>query len=58
MLGAIFIFNGTLWCLVLVAAASAASRRLQQSRSTGAWLRRVTGATFVDLGVRLAVTPS
>ena len=56
LLGAIFIVSGTLWCLVLVAAASAAGRRVQQSRSAGAWLRRITGATFVGLGVRLATT--
>ena len=56
VLGAIFIFNGTLWCLVLVTAASAMSRRLQANRAAGSWLRRLTGLTFVGLGVKLAAT--
>ena len=55
-LGGVFIFNGTVWCLVLVWAASAASRRLRQQQSSGAILKRATGAIFVGLGVRLAVT--
>src|SRR3954471_12196380 len=54
LLGAVFIFNGTLWCLILVAGASALSRRLRESPSAGAMLRRVTGVVFVGLGVRLA----
>ena len=53
-LGAIFIFNGTLWCLVLVWGASAVSRRLRQRRSSGLVLKRATGAVFVGLGARLA----
>ena len=55
-LGAVFIFNGTLWCLVLVWAASAISRRLRGRTSTGVTLKRATGAIFVGLGVRVAVS--
>jgi threonine/homoserine/homoserine lactone efflux protein len=55
-LGGVFIFNGTLWCLVLVWGASAMSRRLRDHPSTGVLLKRVTGALFVALGVRLAVS--
>jgi threonine/homoserine/homoserine lactone efflux protein len=55
-LGGVFIFNGTLWCLVLVWAASAVSRRLRQRPSSGAILKRAAGAIFIGLGVRLAVT--
>lgn len=55
-LGGLFIFNGTLWCLVLVWAASAMSHRLRQHRSAGAILKRATGAMFVGLGVRLAMS--
>src|SRR5688500_12242660 len=55
-LGAVFIFNGTLWCLVLVWSASAIGRRLRARASTGTALRRATGAVFVGLGVRLAVS--
>jgi threonine/homoserine/homoserine lactone efflux protein len=55
-LGGVFIFNGTLWCLVVVWCASAMSRRLRQRPSSGLLLKRVTGALFIGLGVRLAVT--
>jgi threonine/homoserine/homoserine lactone efflux protein len=55
-LGGVFIFNGTLWCLLLVWCASAMSRRLRQRQSSGLLLKRVTGALFIGLGVRLAVT--
>ncbi len=55
-LGAVFIFNGTIWCLVLVWGASAASRRLREHRSYGAIVKRATGVVFVGLGVRLAVS--
>ena len=54
-LGAVFIFNGTLWCLFLVWAASAVSRRLRGSATSGRVLKRAAGAMFVGLGVRLAV---
>jgi threonine/homoserine/homoserine lactone efflux protein len=55
-LGGVFIFNGTLWCLVLVWGASAMSRRLREHPSSGQLLKRATGAIFVGLGVRLAVS--
>jgi threonine/homoserine/homoserine lactone efflux protein len=55
-LGGVFIFNGTLWCLLLVWAASTISHRLRQHRSVGTILKRVTGAMFVGLGVRLAIS--
>ena len=55
-LGGVFIFNGTLWCLVLVWGASAISRRLRGRSSAGLLLKRAAGAVFVGLGVRLAVS--
>ena len=55
-LGGVFIFNGTLWCLVLVWGASAISRRLRQRRSSGLLLKRATGVIFVGLGARLAIS--
>ena len=55
-LGGIFIFNGTLWCLALVWGASAMSRRVRGRASSGVWLKRATGAVFVGLGVRFAVS--
>lgn len=55
-LGGVLIFNGTLWCLVLVWGASAMSRRLRERPSSGQFLKRATGAIFVGLGVRPAVS--
>ena len=55
-LGSVFIFNGTLWCLVLVWGASAMSRRLRERPSSGQFLKRATGAIFVGLGARLAIS--
>jgi len=55
-LGGIFIFNGTLWCLVLVWGASAMSRRLRGHSSAGVLLKRATGAIFIGLGARLALS--
>ena len=55
-LGAVFVFNGTLWCLVLVMAASALSRRLRRNTAGARRLRRATGAVFVGLGARVAST--
>ena len=55
-LGGVFIFNGTLWCLVLVWGASTMSRRLRDRPASGLWLKRAVGAIFVGLGVKLAVS--
>ena len=54
-LGAVFVFNGTLWCLVLVLGASALSSRLRRSAAGARRLRQATGAVFVGLGARLAL---
>jgi threonine/homoserine/homoserine lactone efflux protein len=55
-LGGLFICTGTLWCLVLAWGASTMSRRFRENPSAGAMLKRVTGAVFVGLGFRLAVS--
>ena len=55
-LGAVFMFNGIMWCLFLVWCASAMSRRLRHRSASGMLLKRATGALFVGLGVRLAVS--
>lgn len=55
-LGTVFVFNGTLWCLVLVMAASALSGRLRRSTAGARRLRQATGAVFVGLGARLALS--
>jgi threonine/homoserine/homoserine lactone efflux protein len=55
-LGALFIATGTIWCVILAWSASAIRGRLQPGTSVGTLIRQATGALFVGLGVRLAVS--
>ncbi len=55
LLGLIFIFNGTLWCLGVAAFAARAASRIRQSGHVVAWINRVLGALFVYLGIRVAM---
>jgi threonine/homoserine/homoserine lactone efflux protein len=55
-LGASFLTTGTIWCVFLALGASAIGSRLRASTSASTVIRRATGALFVGLGVRLAVT--
>jgi threonine/homoserine/homoserine lactone efflux protein len=54
ILGLTFIFNGTIWCMLVVWFASAFSQRLRQRHSTESWLKRATGALFIGLGLKIA----
>ena len=55
-LGAVFMFNGTLWCLILVWGAAAISRRLRTDQKTGTLVTRAAGALFIGLGLRIALS--
>jgi threonine/homoserine/homoserine lactone efflux protein len=55
ILGAIFDFNGMLWCTFLAVFTARASARIKLSPLASALLNRVTGALFVWLGIRLAL---
>jgi threonine/homoserine/homoserine lactone efflux protein len=55
VLGLIFIFNGTLWCLAVAAFAARAAGRLRQSAQTVLWINRALGGLFVYLGARIAM---
>jgi threonine/homoserine/homoserine lactone efflux protein len=55
LLGLIFIFNGTLWCLGVAAVAASAAGRLRQSGHALRWINRALGGLFVYLGVRVAM---
>ena len=48
--------TGTLWALALAWFGSAMSHRLRQNPAAGSMLKRASGAVFVGLGVRLAVS--
>ena len=54
LLGLIFIFNGTLWCLGVAAFAASAAGRFRQSGRALLWINRVLGGLFVYLGIRIA----
>lgn len=55
LLGGIFIFNGTLWCLGVAAFAARAAGRIRQSSGVIAWINRTLGGLFIYLGVRVAM---
>ncbi len=55
-LGALFMTTGTMWCLVLAWFGSVMSRRLRENPSAGSKLTRLSGAMFVGLGVKLAIS--
>jgi threonine/homoserine/homoserine lactone efflux protein len=55
LLGLIFIFNATLWCLGVAAFAARAAGRLRQSSRAMAWVNRGLGGLFVFLGARIAL---
>jgi threonine/homoserine/homoserine lactone efflux protein len=54
LLGLIFIFNGTLWCLGVAAFAAWAARRVRRSAQSLLWINRALGGLFVYLGARIA----
>ena len=54
-LGAIFIFNSTLWCLGVAAVSARTARRLRQSNQAMRWINRALGGMFIYLGARIAM---
>jgi len=54
VLGLIFIFNGTLWCLGVAVMTARAAGRVRKSGRAMALINRSLGALFVYLGVRIA----
>jgi threonine/homoserine/homoserine lactone efflux protein len=55
LLGAIFVFTGTLWCLGVAAFAARTAHRIRQSGRAMVWINRALGTMFVYLGARLAL---
>ncbi len=55
LLGAIFIFNGTLWCLGVAAFAAKTAGRIAQASGVGPWINRALGGLFIYLGIRIAL---
>jgi threonine/homoserine/homoserine lactone efflux protein len=55
LLGLIFIFNGTLWCLGVALFAARAAGRVRRSGTAMVWINRTLGGLFVYLGARIAL---
>jgi threonine/homoserine/homoserine lactone efflux protein len=55
LLGLIFVFNGTLWCLGVAAFAASAAGRIRRSGQALRWINRALGGLFIYLGVRVAM---
>src|SRR5689334_17584773 len=55
VLGLIFVFNGTLWCLGVAAFAARAAQRIRRSGNVLGWINRALGGLFVYLGARIAM---
>jgi threonine/homoserine/homoserine lactone efflux protein len=54
LLGLIFIFNGTLWCLGVAVFTAGVASRVRKSGRAFAWINRGLGGLFVYLGIRIA----
>ena len=56
LLGMIFFTTGSIWCLVLVYGATWVTGRLRCWDSLGGIIKKATGALFVGLGIKLAIS--
>ena len=56
ILGMIFITTGTIWCVLVALFASGIGRRLRSGAGRAGLLRKINGALFVLLGLKLAVS--
>ncbi|MCC6796517.1 MAG: LysE family translocator [Candidatus Hydrogenedentes bacterium] len=54
VLGCIFIGTNTVWCLALAWGSASVAPRARTSMATGHLIKRVTGALFLGLGIKLA----
>ena len=55
LLGLIFFTTGSLWCTILVYGSSWMTEKLRAGSRTGAVLKKLTGALFIGLGLKLAL---
>ena len=55
ILGATFLFTGTLWCLTLAWMAAAMTRTLRARPAIGIALQKMSGLVFIGFGVKLAL---
>jgi RhtB (resistance to homoserine/threonine) family protein len=53
-LGMVFFSTGSIWCMVLVYGSSWATDKLRNNTYVGGLFKKLTGALFIGLGVKLA----
>jgi RhtB (resistance to homoserine/threonine) family protein len=56
VLGAVMVVLGMLTDSLLACCAAAAARSIKKRAMVGRWLHRVVGATFIGIGIRLAIS--
>ena len=56
ILGLIFFVTGSIWCLVLVYGATWVTAKLQRRAALGGIMKKTTGALFIGLGIKLAIS--
>jgi threonine/homoserine/homoserine lactone efflux protein len=58
ILGLVFFTTGSIWCLFLVYGSAWLSARFRGRTATSGTLKKITGALFIGLGIRLALAQS
>jgi threonine/homoserine/homoserine lactone efflux protein len=53
VLGGVFVFGGTLWCLCVAMSAAGATRAVRRNAGLMVWLERASGCVYVALGLHL-----
>jgi threonine/homoserine/homoserine lactone efflux protein len=53
LLGATFIFTGTLWCIILAITSSFAAEKVKRNSKTSTILNKLSGCVFIGLGINL-----
>jgi RhtB (resistance to homoserine/threonine) family protein len=53
ILGVTFMITGTIWCLILVYAASLMTKTLRVNEKIGGMMQKICGLVFVGLGIKL-----
>jgi threonine/homoserine/homoserine lactone efflux protein len=53
VLGGLFVFGGTLWCLVVAVSAATATRAIRENARWVRWLERVAGCVYIALRLNL-----
>lgn len=55
VLGATFVFTGTIWCLVIAVVSAKASDVVRRSFAAARLMHRIVGIVFIGLGIKLAL---